>query len=647
MTTAPSYLPIDKNDEELAAILADPSIELLALLPAIAHALNDASFLPAHLQPADAANPFAEQGGWTAEQQDEVRALAAAGLARIRDEGAAETATPELISAGVDWITGGPQSSDYQTMLAEELAPDGTDPRAPTWRRDDFASASDLSVVIIGAGMSGLLAAHRLQQIGVPVRILEKNTDLGGTWHENTYPGCRVDVANHTYSYSFQQKFDWPDYNSPRAVLHQYFSDCADAWDVRRLIQFDTEVTSMTWSDDTSSWTLETVTPDGEATVEASVVISAVGQLNQPILPAIEGRESYAGTWWHSARWPENADLAGKRVAIIGTGSSASQLIPSVADQAASLTIFQRTAGWLLPRPLANQAVADPMRWLFASLPHFGNWHRLGMFWRGHEGIRGAAVVDPDWDGDIEHSVSELNQQVRDMLELYIQAEFADRPDLLDKVLPNHPVGSKRMILDFGAYSKALKRDSVTLETTSISHITPAGVVTADGTEHEFDVIIYATGFAASEFLMPMKVTGRDGVDLREQWDGDARAYLGITAPNMPNFFMMYGPNTNIVVNGSIIFFSECEAHYVTQCIRELHERGAASLTVKDAVHDAYNDRVDAENLRMAWGASNVSSWYKNAKGRSAQNWPFSMLEFWQLTRDVESDDYDWTLGAS
>ena len=564
------------------------------------------------------------------------------GIARIREEGVADTADPELIEAGIDWITGGSRSGDYQTMLAEELAPNGSDPRAPRWQCGELDAAKDISVVIVGAGMSGLLAAHRLQQSGVPVTIFEKNSDLGGTWHENTYPGCRVDVANHTYAYSFQQKFDWPEYNSRREVLHDYFSQCADAWDVRRLVQFDTEVTAMTWSDDTSRWTVEVVSPTGERTVEASVVISAVGQLNRPTLPAIDGRDTYQGTWWHSARWPEETDFAGKRVAIIGTGSSASQFIPAVAEQAGSLTIFQRTANWLIPRPQADQAVAESMVWLFASLPHFGNWHRLGMFWRGHEGLRPTVVVDPDWEEDVEESESALNRQVRDMLSLYIDAEFADRPDLLDKVRPDHPVGAKRFVLDFGAYATALKRDTVTLETTPIDHMTPGGIVTSDGIEHDFDIVIYGTGFAASDFLMPMKVTGRGGIELHAQWDGDARAYLGITVPNMPNLFMLYGPNTNIVINGSIIFFSECETHYISECVRELCERGG-SLTVKQSVHDAYNDNVDAENLRMAWGVSNVSSWYKNATGRSAQNWPFTMLEYWQQTRAVNADDYNWT----
>lgn len=630
-----------EQDDEIAALLADPATELLGVLPALAHALNDMAYLPEALRP-DTSNPFIEQGGWDTEQLAQVRSLAAQGLRALRERQQSTAATTQLIEAGMDWITGGERSGDYQTMLAEELAPNQSDPRAPSWNKASTAADVDFSVVVIGAGMSGLLAAHRLQQAGVNVAVVDKNADLGGTWFENTYPGCRVDVANHTYAYSFRQKFDWPEYNSTRPVLHQYFSDCADEWDVRRVVQFGTEVTALTWSDADAAWTLQVTTAAGEATIKANAVISAVGQLNRPVFPNIEGRETYQGTSWHSARWPEHADLAGKRVAIIGTGSSAAQFIPEVAESCGDLTIFQRTANWLVPRPQADQKVAYSMTWLFSRLPHFGNWHRLGMFWGGHEGLRPAVEVDPDWTEDIEHSVSAINAEVRAMLSMYIDAEFGDRPDLLEQVKPNHPVGAKRFVLDFGAWSRSLKRDNVTLETTSISHITPQGVVTTDGAEHHVDVIIYGTGFAASEFLMPMKVTGRGGVELHEQWDGDARAYLGITVPNMPNLFVLYGPNTNIVINGSIIFFSECETHYMTECVRGLLERGGGSMTVSDDVHDRYNERVDEGNLRMAWGVSNVSSWYKNATGRTAQNWPFTMLEYWQQTRSVEPHDYHW-----
>jgi 4-hydroxyacetophenone monooxygenase len=230
---------------------------------------------------------------------------------------------------------------------------------------------------------------------------------------------------------------------------------------------------------------------------------------------------------------------------------------------------------------------------------------------------------------------------MRDMLTQAMEAQYEDRPDLLEKVVPQYPPASKRIIIDNGIWAETLHRDNVTLTTTGIERIVPEGIVTFDGELHEFDVMIYGTGFQPSKFLMPMKVVGRNGVDLHEQWDGDARAYLGVTVPRFPNLFLLYGPNTNIVVNGSIIWFSECEVRYVMECLRHVLAGDHRALDVKPEVHDRYNEQIDAENLRMAWGVSKVNSWYKNANGRVAQNWPFPLLEYWKRTREVDPADYE------
>ncbi len=424
-------------------------------------------------------------------------------------------------------------------------------------------------------------------------------------------------------------------------MLLDYFRGVADGCGLRPLIRFGTEVTSVELDEATTTWSLQLVTDDGrEEALEVQAVVSAVGQLNRPSLPDILGVERFEGPAFHSARWDHDVELAGKRVVVIGTGASAAQLIPVVAEQAADLTIFQRTPAWFIPTPDYHDPVAPEVQWLFRNVPGYANWYRFWIFWRNVEGLMPAATVDPSWDGG-ERSVSEVNDLMRQLLAGYIEAEFADRPDLLAHVVPDYPPFAKRFIRDNGIWARTLKRDDVHLVTEHIAEIVPDGVRTVDGTVHPADVIIYGTGFQASDFLTPMKVVGRGGVDLHARWGGDARAYLGITLPGFPSFFLLYGPNTNIVVNGSIIFFSECEVHYVLGCVRALFETGARALDPRPEAHDAYNERVDAENLRMAWGVSSVHSWYKNRTGRSAQNWPFSLLEYWQLTREPDLEDYE------
>jgi 4-hydroxyacetophenone monooxygenase len=470
--------------------------------------------------------------------------------------------------------------------------------------------------------------------------VIEKNEDVGGTWFENTYPGARVDVSNAFYSYSFAQKIDWPKYFSPQQVLLDYFRDCATEYGVRDHIRFNTEVTSAAFDEQRCVWAVRVRTPDGrEETIEAQALISAVGQLNQPKMPEIAGREGFAGPSFHSARWDHSVDLKGKRVAVIGTGASAAQFIPLIAKEVAELDIYQRTANWFFPAPTYQDDVPAGLSWLFLHVPHYMHWYRFWLFWNSTDGLLPAAIVDPSWQHP-DRSVSEANDQIRALLTMYLQAQYAGRPDLLAKALPSYPPTAKRVVIDNGAWAETVKRDHVHLITDKIKEITQGGVVADDGEERAADVIIYGTGFQASHFLTPMKVTGRSGIDINEQWDGDARAYMGITVPNFPNFFMLYGPNTNIVVNGSIIFFSECEVQYVLGCLHLLLEEGHRAMDIKPDVHDAYNARIDAANRLRTWGASSVNSWYKNDRGRVAQNWPFNLIEYWQQTQAPNPADY-------
>ncbi len=629
--------PIVESDEAIRKALE--SAFLPALVPALAHATGDLSLLREDLR-ATAVGPGAEQGGLNAIQQAAARELAFDAIRRLRDGVLAPVSDDEtIIRAIIDYMSGGNATEDYLPMLLEELKGAEHDEKVPHWQ---MPKGTQFFVAIAGAGMSGILAGIRLKQAGIPFVIIEKNADVGGTWFENTYPGARVDVTNAFYSYSFAQKNDWPKYFSPQDLLLEYFQNVAEKYGVRDAIRFSTEVLSAEFAEDRATWSLRIRGADGvEETIEAQAFICATGQLNRPNMPNIEGMETFAGPSFHSAQWDHSIDLKGRRVAVIGTGASAAQFVPLIATDAAHLDVYQRTPAWFLPVPTYHDDIPEGLRWLFTHVPHYAQWYRLWIFWNTTDGLLAMATVNDAWPQD-GRAISAENDFLRAMLTGFMQAQFADRPDLIPKVLPQYPPAAKRMLLDNGAWASTLKRDDVELITDKIARITSSGVTTEGGAERPVDVIIYGTGFRASQFVAPMEVRGRGGVSLAAQWQGDARAYMGVVVPNFPNFFMMYGPNTNIVVNGSIIFFSECEMQYILGCLKLLVTGERRALDCRQDVHDAYNVRIDEANRKRAWGASSVNSWYKNEFGRVSQNWPFNLVEFWKLTREPNPDDFTY-----
>ncbi|MGW6456551.1 flavin-containing monooxygenase [Streptomyces sp. NPDC055078] len=625
------------DDETLRAVLEEADIP--SLLAAVAHLTGDYSLLREDLRPVH--DVWQVQGGLSEERQRTAREHILRALIRYRDDGGgtAQEHTPERLAGTLTFLFGDGMD-EYIPFLSEQLVLGG-DPGAPDWTTAEIAAdtAAGPVVAVIGAGMSGLLAAHRLRQAGVDCVVLEKNEDVGGTWLENSYPGCRVDVPNHLYSYSFAGKDDWKQYYSSQPVLLDYFRGFADRTGVRESIRFGTEVVSATWSEASGDWTLVLRTAAGEESdLRVRAVISAVGQLNRPKYPRIKGMSDYTGHAFHSARWDHSVDLAGKRVAVVGTGASALQIVPAIAGQVAELAVFQRTAPWLAPSAEYLQDIPDGLGWLLQHVPGYSAWYRQWLFCLYVEGALAYITVDPDWNPK-DRSVSELNDMLRKVRTQHLAAQAGDDPELLAKLVPGYAPGAKRMLRDDGTWVRTLRRDNVDLVTDPIQRFTERGIETSAG-EREFDVIVYASGFDASNFLAPMSVRGRDGLELHEQWGGDARAHLGITVPGFPNFFCVYGPNTNIVVNGSIIFFSECAVHYILGCLRLLLEGGHHALEIAKDVHDAYNQRVDEGNSRMVWGASTVNSWYRNDLGRVSQNWPFSLLEYWQLTRSPNPGDF-------
>lgn len=396
----------------------------------------------------------------------------------------------------------------------------------------------------------------------------------------------------------------------------------------------------MRFNEDRATWTLSVRDGSGRVTEEEfNAVITAVGILSRPSLPDIPGLDTFQGRVIHSAAWPKGLDLAGKRVAMVGTGASAFQIGPSIVDQVASLKIFQRSPPWMLPTPTYHDDIAPGMQWLLKHVPYYGRWLRFWQFCISIEGRLPLTAVEDDWDHPV--SVGRANEELRQGCLKWLATQYHDRPDLLEKMTPDYPPTSKRMLRDNGVWAAMLKKPYVELNTTGIEAFTPEGIRTKDGALHVVDVVICATGFKASDFLAPMKITGAGGRELhRDCWDGDCRAYLGISVPDFPNLFMTGGPNTAVVINGSAIFSSECQVEYSLRAIRYLLETGHKALDCKEAPFVDYNKWIDAGNLKRSWGSPRGNGWYKNKKGRASQTWPYGMLDYWNLTGNFKPEDY-------
>ncbi len=617
---------------------------LPALLMALVHVTGDASILDEFPRPVYDFFAEGRLGGYSEAQQAAIRARAKEAIETYLMNGQKLPPPPSAATVRkmMNFIAGADIPEHYVPFMEEELGLTGEDVKHPHWESEKLSAArKTLRVVVIGAGMSGILSAIRLKQAGIAFDVIEKNPDVGGTWFENTYPGCRVDNPNHMYSFSFEPNHDWPYHYSTQDVLLGYFQRTADKYGLRKNIRFETQVLETRFDEKTSKWHVKTKDKNGkEETLIADAVISAVGQLNQPKMPDIKGVGSFKGPAFHSAQWQHDVNLKGKRVNVIGTGASAFQFVPEIAPDVKEMKVFQRTPPWLGPTPDYHDKVGEGKKWLLEHVPMYDKWYRFWLFWMLTDGIYEFVKTDPTWNGP-PNAVSPNNALLREMLTAAIKPQTDDAPWLFDKIIPDYPFGGKRSLRDNGKWVEALKRPNVELVTEPIAEINASGVKTKDGKQYDSDVLIYGTGFHASNFLRTFKVYGRGGVELHDKWNGDARAYLGMTVPGFPNFFMIYGPNTNIVVNGSIIFFSECSVRYIMGCLRLLAETGNATLEPKENVHDSFNVKVDEANKMMAWGAPQVTSWYKNAKGRVSQNWPFPLVDYWSATLRPNPSDFE------
>ena len=506
-------------------------------------------------------------------------------------------------------------------------------------KHDSTLNDGAMEVIIVGAGIAGLCMAIHLSWAGISYRIIEKNPTVGGTWYENTYPACGVDTPNHFYSFSFEPNTHWPDFYSKRDDLQAYLEGVADKYKVRSHITFDTHVVKARYQKDTQTWQVTTRAKDGKKkVVVANILIGAVGQINRPKVPAIDGAQSFKGPAFHSARWQAHHDLKGKNIAVIGTGASAMQFAPEIAAKANTLTLFQRSKQWIRLLSDYHRTVGEGKRWLLRHVPYYRNWYRFKLFWVFGDGIWQSIHVDSKWP----HKDRSLNADNEKHRKIYVRSmarALGNRKDLMDKVIPSYPPFAKRMLID-NHWCAMLQRDNVELVTQAIDSIKPHGVVDADGRFHKADVIIYATGFHAHRFLWPMEIVGLSGKTLAETWQDDARAYLGMSAPDFPNLFFLYGPNTNLGHGGSIIFHLECQARYISQCLLAMQAKGVGQLEVRRTIHDAYNARVDGEHARMVWSHDGVNNWYKNSRGRVVSNSPWRLVDYWEMTQTPNMDHY-------
>jgi 4-hydroxyacetophenone monooxygenase len=565
-----------------------------------------------------------------------LRRKAAGFLKAYRDAGAGAIGLgpQERLKHSLELMYATPLRDEDLGMYVEDAAFDHW-ARSLEWSATpDPQRLAGFSVTVIGAGMGGLNAAIQLQRAGIDYTVIEKNEGVGGTWHENRYPGARVDTPSRSYTHLFGVDFPYPNPFCPWTENQKYFDWVADNFGVREKIRFGTEVRSLTWNEGDAMWEIHIDGPSGEEVLRSNAVITSVGFLNRPNMPDIEGMDSFKGPSWHTARWPKDMDLAGKRVAVIGTGCTGFQMIPELALEAGHVTVFQRTPQWVFPVPGYRSPFPPQVNWLDRNLPFYTNFMRAQV--SNSAWFSKLTEVDPDFDDPF--ACSPANKMARDACITFLESKLS--PDLVAKLTPEHPVWSARAVIVDPDYSvvDAIRRDNVDLVTTGIRRITPTGVEDKDGTLHEVDAIVYATGFHATEYLFPMKVTGRGGLGIEELWaDGGARAYLGSMMPGFPNLWSLYGPNTNGALN--VASFHELVTHYALQCMEKLILDGKRAIEVESDAYWRYNHFLDERNRQKVWSDPRAHNYYWTRHNRSAVQNPLTATQMWHYLRQPDFAD--------
>lgn len=623
-----------EDSPELARALREANVP--TLLAAYVHLSHDAAMLERfapHIRPAFSMEPTAIPDELADELRERMHRLLTAGeglaqgepsdalVQRIMSVSVGETVEDEFVDIVLDqcgfrpWID--------RTQIEGRRAP-----------------PADFKVLVIGAGLTGMAAAMKLREAGYDYVVIEKNGDVGGTWYENRYPGVGVDTPSHFYSYSWEIWPNWNHYHPHGADMQRYMLEVADKYGIRGNIRFDTKVEALVYDEASGLWTVTVRKADGTSEdILANAVINGHGPVNRPKWPDIAGLGDFQGQVVHTAAWPADLDVAGKRVAVIGTGASSAQLAGAIAPTVKELTVYQRTQHWVIFNPEIAHEVEDGMKWALANIPHFKEWFRFRVYWAAADGLFGNVLKDPAWEGN-DLAVSATNDAMRQYALMYMQSKFADRPDLVEKLTPDFPIFSKRIILDNGWFD-ALARDNVHLENQGIARVLANGIEAKDGSVFECDIIVCATGFNVAKMTGDLSIKGVGGRDLGEEWgDEDPRSYMGMCIPGYPNYFHTVGPNSapNHAAGQNLI--SECQVNWIIEALDRVVATDSKAFEIKQESFDAWNRKVEARMPEMIWTHPKANSYYNNSKGRVFLSWPWRLVDFFNETRRPAEDSY-------
>jgi len=628
------------------SILAEAvqAADLRVLVMCLFHATGDHRWLASPFRPARDVRLVADPcAGFDDAVQREIRETAVKAFLGSSLESMIDDPGPDLFGEMMSACLGEPVAEEYVPMMRADF---GFDPEPELVAADHLGrcrEGPDLDVAIIGAGVSGICLGSKLAAAGVDFSIIEKNSDVGGTWLDNRYPGCGVDTPNHFYSYSFRPNPRWRHYFSPRSELQEYIENCADAFGIRDRIQYNQEVTAAKWDPESLRWSVTVVDRDAhESTIRPRVLVSATGHFNQPLDVNFAGSDSFEGATFHTARWPADTDLRNLRVGVVGTGASAMQLVPSIAADTKALAVFQRTPQWVRPVPEYNDLIDPATRWLFESVPYYASWYRFTQSWRYGDGLLKFLRKDPDWPHP-DRALNKTNDRHRSEMAAFITDELSSRPELIPKCLPTYPAFGKRILIDNGWY-QTLCQPHVELVTDPIDAFEASGIRTTDGTLHELDAVVLATGFSVTNLAARIDITGRDGVRLAEDWaDENPTAHLGMCVPGFPNFFVMYGPNTNMGHGGSGMWLAETQTRFIMSCLSAMAEGDLGAVDVREEVRAAYTERIDQLHEDLIWTHPGMTTYYRNRHGKVRSPMPFRLVDYWTMTRTVNLDEFHLT----